>query len=76
MVQVTFRIEEEKRARLDALAVMQNRDRSYIINEALDSYISVQAWQLAEIDKGLAELDRGEYASEEEIKAAFALWEQ
>jgi predicted transcriptional regulator len=76
MVQVTFRIEEEKRARLDALAAAQNRDRSYLINEALDSYISVQAWQLAEIDNGLAELDRGEYASEEEIKAAFALWEQ
>jgi predicted transcriptional regulator len=76
MVQVTFRIEEEKRARLDALAAMQNRDRSYLINEALDVYIGVQAWQLAEIDNGLAELDRGEYASEEEIKAAFALWEQ
>jgi predicted transcriptional regulator len=76
MVQVTFRLEEEKRAQLDVLANMQNRDRSYIINEALDSYIDTQKWQMEEIQKGLNNLDNGEYASDEEIRAAFALWEQ
>ena len=76
MVQVTFRLEEEKRAQLDVLANMQNRDRSYIINEALDSYIDTQKWQMEEIQKGLNSLDNGEYASDEEIRAAFALWEQ
>ncbi|GHV48807.1 hypothetical protein FACS1894204_13210 [Synergistales bacterium] len=55
---------------------MQKRDRSYIINEALNSYIDLQEWQMSEIEKGLTELDRGEFLSDEEVEAAFARWRQ
>jgi len=33
---------------------------------------SVQAWQIADIKAGLAEADRGEFATEEEVNAVFA----
>jgi len=33
--------------------------------------IRLQPWQVQEIKKGLAEADRGEFASEEEVEAMF-----
>ncbi|MBE9050938.1 ribbon-helix-helix protein, CopG family [Nostocales cyanobacterium LEGE 11386] len=69
---ITFRIDSEKKAALDALATGMNRDRSYILNEAVAAYLEMYQWQIEEIQKGIAEADAGDFASEEEVKAAFA----
>ncbi|GHS91516.1 hypothetical protein AGMMS49957_18330 [Synergistales bacterium] len=76
MQTVTFDLEEATKSRLDALADMQNRDRSYIINEALNSYIDLQEWQLEHIQEGIRQADNGEFASDEEVEATFARWRQ
>jgi predicted transcriptional regulator len=41
---------------IDELAVAQDRDRSYILNQALDIYLEVMEWQLAHIKEGLNRL--------------------
>lgn len=69
---VTFRIDSNKKAALDKIAAGMNRDTSYIINEALDNYLEMYQWQTDEIQKGIAEADAGEFASNEEVKATFA----
>lgn len=71
---VSFRTENETKQKLDFLAAQQQRDRSFIINEAIDYYLSLQEWQLAHIQQGVDEANKGEFASEEEVKAAFEKW--
>jgi predicted transcriptional regulator len=69
---VTFRLDDEKVAFLDQLATTMDRDRSYLINEAVENYIDLHHWQIGEIRKAIAEADAGDFASEEEVRAAFA----
>jgi len=69
---ITFRTDAERRDALDILAANQKRNRSFLINEALDNYLDVQRWQLEHIKKGIAAADRGEFASPDEVKEKFA----
>ena len=76
MANVSFRIPDEKKLLIDELATAQDRDRSYIINQALDAYLEVMEWQLAHIKEGLRQAEAGEFATDDEIKAAFDLWKK
>lgn len=70
---ITFRIDSEKKLALEAIAKGINRDRSYVLNEAIDAYLEMHQWQIAEIHKGIAEADAGDFASDEEVMATFAM---
>lgn len=69
---ITFRIDSDQKAALDAIAAGMNRDRSYVLNEAVATYLEMYQWQIEEIQKGIAEADAGDFASDEEVKATFA----
>jgi RHH-type transcriptional regulator, rel operon repressor / antitoxin RelB len=56
---------------LEALASATDRSKSFLAIEALRSYISDEAWQIQDIVEGLAEADRGEFATEAEVQAVF-----
>ena len=71
---VTFRLDAEKRAELDAVARAMDRDRSYVLNEAVEAYLDVHRWQAVHIREGLRQADAGEFASNEEVEAAFDRW--
>lgn len=68
---VSVRLDLEKREALDRLARSMDRDRSYLINEAVDAYLQTHAWQLEEIRAGLEEADAGHFASDEEVAWTF-----
>ena len=68
---VTFRMDDAKLFTLDTLADAMDRDRSYLINEAVDAYLSVKQWQADEVNKAIAEADAGEFATDAEVSAAF-----
>jgi predicted transcriptional regulator len=70
-VAVTCRLDAEAVAFLETLGAQLDRDRSYLINDAVAQYINLHRWQIEEVKKGLAEADRGEFASEEEVNATF-----
>jgi predicted transcriptional regulator len=65
---LTFRIEPVTKAALDALASALDRDRSYLINEAVAAYLETQRWQIAHIKQGLKEADEGRFVSGSEMK--------
>ncbi len=69
---VTFRLDSEKREALDAIASGIDRDRSYLINEAISIYLEMHRWQLEEIQRSVAEADAEDFATEEEVSAVFA----
>jgi RHH-type transcriptional regulator, rel operon repressor / antitoxin RelB len=68
---VTFRIDDDKLAFLDELASSQKRDRSHLINQAVDNYLEVKRWHIEQIEKAVAEADAGKFASSEDVRAAF-----
>jgi RHH-type rel operon transcriptional repressor/antitoxin RelB len=69
---ISFRLETDKKEKLDAIAVALDRDRSYLLNEAIDAYLEVHQWQIRHIQKGIRQADAGEFASEAQVAAAFA----
>ena len=72
---ITVRLDAIKRAELDELARATSRDRSFLVNEAIDAYLATHRWQIAHIEHGLRQAEAGEFASEDEINAAFARWQ-
>ena len=57
---------------LEALTKATGRTKSFLTVEALREYLQVQAWQVQDIKDGLAEADRGEFATEDEVATFFA----
>ena len=71
---VTFRINAEKRKALDALAVSLDRDRSYILNEAIATYLDIHQWQLDHIKAGVRQANAGHFANDKDVATAFSKW--
>jgi predicted transcriptional regulator len=57
--QVSFRTEPATVDALDKLAEAFDRDRSYVINRALDAYLEVYRWQVEHIANAKAKADAG-----------------
>ena len=71
---VSFRLASNKVAALDALAGAMDRDRTYLLDEAVQAYLETQQWQLEEIQAGVAEADSGRVIEHQQIKAMAARW--
>ena len=50
---ISFRLEAGKKDKLDAIAAALDRDRSYLLNEAIDAYLEVHQWQIEHIREGV-----------------------
>lgn len=70
-VSVTCKLSQGDVEFLDKLAGVSDRDRSYLIKQAVSEFIALQKWQLDEIDKAIGEADRGEFASDKEVRSMF-----
>lgn len=65
---LTVRVESETRDFLDAIAEATDRDRSFIINEALSAYIDVYRWQVKHIQAAIREADAGRFVPDAEAR--------
>jgi RHH-type transcriptional regulator, rel operon repressor / antitoxin RelB len=75
-VNVTLRLDKDKIALLDQLAQSDDRDRTYLIKNAIDGYLQMRQWQLDEIRKAITEADAGDLVPQEEMQALLAKWTQ
>jgi predicted transcriptional regulator len=71
---LTLRLDSSLRTRLDKLAAATRRSRSFLAAEAIRDYVALNSWQIEEIHKGLAEAERGEFASEREVRRVAKKW--
>ncbi len=71
---ITFRVESETREALDAVAAGLDRDRSYVLNEAVAAYLDAYEWQVGHIRRGLKQAEAGKFAAEREVTRAIARW--
>ncbi len=63
----TVRLDETVLRNLDRLAEKTERSRNWLVSQAVQEYVSVNAWQLERIEEGIAAADRGDFVTEAEI---------
>ena len=73
-VPLSLRISEKKAREIETLAKATDRSKSWLLEQALDAYLESQSWQVARIERGLAEIDRGEGRPHEEVAEWLAGW--
>lgn len=69
---VSFRTDSKKVQALDALASLCDRDRSYLLNEAVDNYLDLQRYHIALIEKGIQQANAGELIDHQEVERMVA----
>jgi predicted transcriptional regulator len=73
---ISFRIESEKVAQLDAIAKTLDRDRSHLLNEAVENYLGEQRRFNAIVEDGRADIRNGRTFSQEEVEGMVGKWER
>lgn len=70
-VNLNFRTEEATREAIDKLAADMDRDRSWVINQAVKEYLEENAWHIEKILEGRHAIERGDYVTLEEAREYF-----
>jgi len=73
---ISFRIAPEKVAKLDKIAKAMDRDRSYLLNEAVETYLSEQKRFAAMVEEGRQASRRGELIDHEDVEKMIDSWAQ
>ena len=71
---VSFRTDAKKVKALDALASEQDRDRSYLLNEAVENYLGEQRRFAAMVEEGLEASRKGELIDDEDVGLMIDSW--
>lgn len=69
---ITFRLDAQMKKALDAIAASIDRDRSYVLKQAVSNYLEIHRWQVAHIKEGLRQAEAGDFANDSEVSSAFA----
>ncbi|HVX60606.1 MAG TPA: ribbon-helix-helix protein, CopG family [Pirellulales bacterium] len=75
-VSVTCKLNADDVKFLDKLGGMTDRDRSYLIKQAVANFIANQKWQVEEVEQALAEADRGEILTDEQFRREVRSWDK
>ena len=73
-VTMTVRLESGLKLRLERLSEATQRSKSFLAAEAIRDFVDLNEWQVQEIEKAVAEADRGEFASDEVVGEVFGKW--
>lgn len=71
---MTIRVDRRTKARLEKLAKVMDRTKSYVAAEAIRAYVDLNEWQIGEIKAALREADAGDFASADEVQAVVRKW--
>ena len=68
---INLRIEPEIKDRLEKLAKATRRSKSFLVGDALETYLDVNEWQIRGIIEAVQEADspNAEWTSHEDLKA-------
>ena len=64
----TIRLDETTLATLDQLAEKTDRSRSWLVTQAVQDYVAVNAWQIEKIEAGIAAANREDFASDDDLR--------
>ena len=69
---VTFHTSPETKARLDLLASVTRRSKSYLTNMAVERYLAEEEDFIADIQAGIADANAGRTVTTEELKQSLS----
>ena len=72
-VPITLRLDSATRKRLERLAKATERSRAALAAEAVRQYLDLNEWQIAAIQAGVRDADRGRLIDHRKLKAK---WEK
>ena len=70
---VTLRLDPDTHKRLDRLSKATDRSRAALAAEAVRQFVELNEWQIAAIEEGVREADRGQFIDHAKLKAK---WEK
>ena len=68
--QVSVRLPNDLKDRIEAYAELTNRSKSYVTVSALTEYLDWRVPQIEDLKVAVAAADRGEFATDDEVAAA------
>jgi predicted transcriptional regulator len=71
---VSAKLEPSIAEKLDLLAKATARSRSFLVAEAIETYVKDQAWQIKAIQEGIEAADNGKFATDKEVTQTFKNW--
>lgn len=69
MRNISIRLDDTTREKLDALAQSQDRSRTWVVNDAIQAYFEHQDWIVEAIKVGIADAEAGRLVPHEEVMA-------
>ncbi len=73
---LTLRVDPKRKNQLDQLSKATSRSRSFVAEEAIRECLPLNSWQIEETRQALSEADRGEFASEKELRQTLKKWKR
>jgi predicted transcriptional regulator len=71
---VSAKLDPKVAKKLDLLVKATARSKSYLVAEAIETYVEDQAWQIEAIKEGIKDADEGKFAEENQVKKTFKKW--
>ena len=71
---VSAKLDPKIAKKLERLVKATARSRSYLVAEAIETYVEDQAWQIEAIKEGIEEADKGKFATKSQVKKTFKKW--
>jgi len=71
---VSFRLDADKVEALDELAKALDRDRTYILNEAVAAFLEVQPWQIEHLKAAIKQANAGKFIEHRQIRKMAVKW--
>jgi Predicted transcriptional regulator len=71
---ISARIDAKTAKKLEKLSEATNRSKSFLASEAIHKYVEEQTWQIEAIKEGIKEADKGNFATDKEVKKVFSKW--
>jgi RHH-type transcriptional regulator, rel operon repressor / antitoxin RelB len=66
--QVSFKIAASTKVRIEQLAKATRRTKTFVIEEAINQYLTLNEWQIGCIQEGLQDLDEGRVISQDKME--------
>ena len=70
---ISFRLESTQYPRSILWRAME-RDRTFLLSEAVEAYLETQRWHLEQIEAGIADADAGRLVDHRAVKAMASRW--
>ena len=67
----TIRSDSTRVKKLDQLANKLDRSRNYLVNQAIEQYLDMNAWQIQQIKQGIKAADEGRFVDDAEMERTF-----